>query len=396
MTKKRLLLIGAGAAGAVVAKKIDQNQEMFGYLHIASRTLDKCVKIQKELAIESSISQLDADDTDAVISCIKDVKPFLVMNLALPYQDLSIMEACLACGVHYLDTANYEPKDEAKYAYHWQWAYQERFKKAGLMALLGCGFDPGVTNAFCAYAKHYLFDGIETIDIIDCNDGNHHKAFATNFNPEINIREITQEGKYYKDGAWHSTNPLELSKMIDFPEVGPKKAYLINHEEMESLVKHMPEIKQIRFWMTFSEDYITHLRVCENLGLTRIDEIDYEGQKIIPLQFLKALLPEPASLAEHYEGKTSIGCMITGTKDGAYKQITLYNVCQHQEAFRDVGAQAVSYTTGVPAVTGAIMMAKGLWNKAGVLNIEELDSKPFLDELAKQGLPWHIKEEVLV
>ena len=387
-----ILIIGAGAAGSVVAKKCAMNREVFKKIHLASRTLDKCLKVQKECASAITVSQVDADDTAQVISLIEEHNPDVVVNMALPYQDLPIMDACLATGVHYLDTANYEPKNEAKFSYTWQWAYQDRFKEKGIMAVLGCGFDPGVISIYCAYAQNNLFDEIETIDIFDCNDGSHGKAFATNFNPEINIREVTQRGKYWKDGTWIEIDPLSISCMIDYPEVGPRKSYLIYHEEEESLVLNIKGLKQIRFWMTFSDNYIKHLEVLQNVGMTRIDPVMYNGVEIIPLQFLKHLLPEPSSLAVDYTGKTSIGIILRGTKDGKEKSYIIYNVCDHAETNREVGAQAVSYTTGVPAVTGAMMMMKGIWSGTGVFNVEQLPPEPFLEEVARQGLPWHVQK----
>lgn len=342
-----VLIIGAGAAGAVVAKKCALNRDIFKHIHLASRTLSKCEKIQQECASPITISQLDADDTAQTIALINRIKPHLVINMALPYQDLTIMDACLATGVHYMDTANYEPKDVAKFEYSWQWAYQERFREKGLMAILGCGFDPGVTNIFCSYAQEVLFDEIHTIDIIDCNDGNHGKAFATNFNPEINLREVTQRGKYWKNGEWIDIDPLSIACMIDYPEVGERKSYLIYHEEEESLVQNIKGLKQIRFWMTFSDNYIKHLDVLQNIGMTRIDPVRFQGIDIIPIEFLKALLPEPSSLAENYSGKTSIGCIIQGIKDGQQVRHLLYNVCDHAMCNKEVQAQAVSYTTGV-------------------------------------------------
>ncbi|HQO81185.1 MAG TPA: saccharopine dehydrogenase family protein [Deltaproteobacteria bacterium] len=384
-----ILIIGAGAAGSVVAKKCAMNRDVFRKIHLASRTLEKCRKVQRECVSEITVSQVDADDTAQVIRLIEEQKPDLVVNMALPYQDLSIMDACLATGVHYLDTANYEPKDEARFSYSWQWAYHDRFRDRGIMAVLGCGFDPGVTGVFSAYAQNNLFDEIETIDIIDCNDGSHGKAFATNFNPEINIREVTQRGKYWKQGRWIEIDPLSVSCMIDYPEVGPRKSYLIYHEEEESLARNIRGLRQIRFWMTFSDSYIKHLEVLQNVGMTRIDPVLYNGVEIVPLQFLKALLPEPSSLAENYTGKTSIGCIFRGRKDGRNTAYILYNVCDHAETFRELKAQAVSYTTGVPAVTGAMMVMKGVWAGRGVFNVEQLPPEPFLEEVARQGLPWH-------
>ena len=388
----RVLIIGAGAAGSVVAKKCAMNPDVFQHIHLASRRLESCVAVQKECVSPITISEVDADDTAQVIALIEQQKPDLLINMALPYQDLTLMDACLATGVHYMDTANYEPREEAKFAYHWQWAYQERFKDKGLMAILGCGFDPGVTNVFCAYARDHLFDAIEFIDIIDCNDGNHGKAFATNFNPEINLREVTQRGKYWKNGQWIEVDPVSIACTIDYPEVGPRKSYLIYHEEEESLVQNIPGLKQIRFWMTFSDNYIKHMEVLQNVGLTRIDPVMYNGTPIVPIQFLKHLLPAPSSLAEHYTGKTSIGCVIQGHKDGKPKTIVIYNVCDHAASFREVKAQAVSYTTGVPPVVGAMMLFSGQWQGKGVFNVEQLPAKPFLDELARQGLPWHVRQ----
>ncbi|NLY25837.1 MAG: saccharopine dehydrogenase family protein, partial [Bacteroidales bacterium] len=323
------------------------------------------------------------------VSLLNDFKPELVINVALPYQDLTIMDACLECGVNYLDTANYEPKDEAKYAYKWQWAYRERFEKAGLTAILGCGFDPGVTSIFTAYAAKHHFDEMHYLDIVDCNAGDHGKAFATNFNPEINIREVTQKGKYWENGQWVETEPHEIHKPLTYPDIGPKESYLIYHEELESLVKNFPTLKRARFWMTFGQEYLTHLRVIQNIGMARIDEVEYNGQKIVPIQFLKAVLPDPGELGENYTGQTSIGCRIRGIKDGKERTYYIYNNCSHEVAFKETGAQGVSYTTGVPATIGAIMFMKGLWNKPGVFNVEEFDPDPFMEQLNQQGLPWH-------
>ncbi len=387
-----ILIIGAGAAGSVVAKKCAMNREVFQKIHLASRTLEKCRKVKEECVSDITISQVDADDTAQVFRLIEKEKPDVVVNMALPYQDLPIMDACLAAGVSYLDTANYEPKDEARFSYTWQWAYQDRFRDKGIMAVLGCGFDPGVISIYCAYAQKNLLDEIHTIDIIDCNDGSHGKAFATNFNPEINIREVTQRGKYWKEGQWIEVDPLSIACMIDYPLVGPRKSYLIYHEEEESLVKNIKGLKQIRFWMTFSDNYIKHLEVLQNVGMTRIDPVMYNGVEIIPLQFLKHLLPEPSSLAENYTGKTSIGCILKGVKAGRQASYIIFNVCDHAECSRELKAQAVSYTTGVPAMTGAMMMLKGLWVGKGVFNVEELPPEPFLDEVARQGLPWQAIE----
>lgn len=387
-----VLIIGAGAAGNVVAQKCAMNKEIFGRIHLASRTISKCEAIAKRCVRPIEVSALDADNVDETVALIQKFKPALVINMALPYQDLAIMDACLKTGVHYMDTANYEPKDVAKFEYHWQWAYQERFEKAGLMAVLGCGFDPGVTNIFTAYAAKNLFDEIHYLDIIDCNAGDHGQAFATNFNPEINLREVSQDGRYFENGEWVHVPALSIGEMIDFPEVGPKKAYVIYHEELESLTKHIPHLKRARFWMTFGDAYIKHLEVLKNIGMTRIDSVEHQGMKIIPMEFLKTLLPEPSSLADGYTGKTSIGCVMQGVKNGQTKRYIIYNVCDHADTFKEVQAQAVSYTTGVPPVVGAIMMAKGLWQGKGVFNVEQLDPDAFLEELGKQGLPWHVEE----
>ncbi|RAP33693.1 saccharopine dehydrogenase [Candidatus Marinamargulisbacteria bacterium SCGC AG-410-N11] len=388
----RVLLIGVGAAGSVFAKKAAQFSNIFNDIHIASRRIESCDLVKKQVKHPLTCWQVDADDTSAVDQLLKKVKPDLVVNLALPYQDLSIMDACLENNVHYLDTANYEPKDEAKFCYKWQWDYHDRFKEKNLTALLGCGFDPGVTNIFCSYAQRHLFDQIDTIDIMDCNDGNHGHPFATNFNPEINIREITQDGKYWSNGEWVHIKALSESKVLDFPEVGPRKAYLIYHEELESLVKHIPNLKEIRFWMTFSDQYLTYLDVLQNVGLTSIKPVNYNGQQIIPLQFLKQLLPDPKSLAPNYEGKTSIGCLISGVKNKQHKKVMIYNICEHQHAYTDVQAQGVSYTTGVPAVVGARLILEKKWTQTGVVNMEQLDPVPFLDILPETGLDWKVKE----
>jgi saccharopine dehydrogenase (NAD+, L-lysine forming) len=385
-----VLIIGAGAAGSVTAQKCAMNRDVFKKVHLASRRLESCEKVAKLCVTPIEISQVDADNVDETVALIERVKPDLVINMALPYQDLPIMDACLKTGVHYMDTANYEPRDVAKFEYSWQWAYQDKYASKGIMGVLGCGFDPGVSNIFCAYAQEHLFDTIETIDIIDCNDGSHGKSFATNFNPEINLREVTQRGKYWKDGRWIEIDPLTISCMIDYPEVGPRKSYLIYHEEEESLVKNIKGLKQIRFWMTFSDNYIKHLDVLQSVGMTRIDPVMYKGTPVIPMEFLKELLPPPSSLGENYTGRTSIGCIIDGTKDGKRKTVLIYNVCDHAQCYKETKAQAVSYTTGVPPVVGAMQMFQGAWAGKGVFNVEQLPSKPFLDELGKQGLPWHV------
>ncbi len=398
----KVLIIGAGGVGNVVVKKCAMLPEVFSEIMLASRTLLKVEAAAKEVkeltGRDIQTAKVDADNVQELVALIKKFAPKLVINVALPYQDLPIMDACLETKTHYLDTANYEPKDVAKFEYSWQWAYKKRFEEAGIMALLGCGFDPGVTGVFTAHAAKYHFDkdGMEYLDIVDCNAGSHGKAFATNFNPEINIREITQRGKYWQNGDWQETEPLEINRMINYPEVGPKKSFLLYHEELESLVKNFPSIKRARFWMTFSDEYITHLRVLENVGMTRIDEVEYQGQKIVPLQFLKAVLPEPSSLGENYEGQTSIGCHIRGTKDGKPAYFFIYNNCDHAKTYKEIGAQAVSYTTGVPAMIGAKMMLEGKWMKAGVWNVEEFNPDPFMEDLNKYGLQWHEKSNEFV
>ncbi len=392
----KVLIIGAGGVGGVVTHKCAQNPNVFGEILLASRTKSRCDAIAasvKELTgREIATAAVDADDVPQTVALIREFGPELVINVALPYQDLPIMDACLEAGVHYLDTANYEPRDEAKFEYKWQWAYRERFEKAGLMALLGSGFDPGVTNVFCAHARDNLFDTIETIDILDCNGGDHGHPFATNFNPEINIREITQNGKYWERGEWKEIEAMSQSMDFDFPEVGVRKAFLLYHEELESLVMHIPGLERIRFWMTFGESYLKHLEVLQNVGMTSIEPIMFQGREIIPIEFLKALLPDPASLAENYTGKTSIGCLVKGKKDGAEKTVFIYNTCDHAETYKEVRAQAVSYTTGVPASVGAEMMLTGHWKKAGVWHMEQFDPAPFLERLGESGLPWHVKE----
>lgn len=385
----KVLIIGAGGVANVVARKCAQLPDVFSELLIASRTESKCKEIASHItSIPVGTARVDADYSDQVVAVIQQFNPELVINVALPYQDLAIMDACLETGVHYLDTANYEPKDEAKFEYSWQWAYQEKFKAKGLMALLGCGFDPGVTGVYTAYANKHHFDEMHYLDIVDCNGGDHGKAFATNFNPEINIREITQRGKYWENGAWVETEPLEIHKPISYPNIGERESYLLFHEELESITKNFPTLKRARFWMTFGKPYINHLQVLQNVGMTRIDPVLYEGKEIIPLQFLKAVLPEPSSLGENYEGETSIGCQIKGVKDGEEKTYYVYNNCSHAAAYAEVGGQAVAYTTGVPAMIGAKLMLEKKWMKPGVFNVEELDPDLFMADLNSHGLPW--------
>ncbi|MSR67928.1 saccharopine dehydrogenase family protein [Candidatus Peribacteria bacterium] len=398
MTKGTILIIGAGGVGAVVVHKCAQNADVFTDIHLASRSIEKPNAIKKDVQKRSGVTitthAVDADKPKEVAALIRKVKPVLVLNVALPYQDLSIMDACLMTGVHYIDTANYEPIDKAEFEYSWQWAYRKKFKDKGIMAVLGAGFDPGVSNMYCAYILKKHFDTIRFVDICDANAGNHGKSFATNFNPEINIREVTQGVKHWNKGKWVKTPPIMDEKSIHFtfkyPVVGDQENYLLYHEELESLVKNLPGLERIRFWMTFSQNYLTHLRVMQSIGITRIDAIDYEGKKIVPIKFLKALLPNPASLATKYTGKTVIGCIITGVKKGKESTKYIYNVCDHAECFAEIGSQAISYTTGVPAMSAAMMLMKGIWKGKGVFNMEELDPEPFLNVVSKNGLPFKV------
>ena len=387
----RVLIIGAGGVGGVVTHKCAQMPEVFSEIVLASRTLAKCEAIRDQLSRPIQTAQVDADKAPELVALIRKVAPDILINVALPYQDLTIMDACLETGVPYVDTACYEPLEEARYSYTWQWEYQDRFAARGLMALLGCGFDPGVTNIYLAHALKKHFDEIHFVDIVDCNAGQHGFAFATNFNPEINLREVTARGRYYENGQWLETDPLSVHKPFDYPEIGPRESYLMYHEELESLVRHIPGIKRIRFWMTFSQEYLTHLRVLQNVGMTRIDPVTFQGVAIVPLQFLKALLPEPSSLGETYAGKTCIGCLIEGIKDGKVRKYFIYNICDHAACYREVRANAVSYTAGVPPVLGAALMLKGVWSGAGVFNVEQLDPAPFLAEIGQYGLPWQEK-----
>ncbi len=393
----RALIIGAGGVAGVAAHKCCQNQEVFDDLMIASRTKSKCDKLKEsceeykeKIGSRTRIetARVDADKVDELCSLIGMYRPEIAINLALPYQDLTIMDACLKCGVHYLDTANYEPPDTAKFEYKWQWAYREKFKEAGLTAILGSGFDPGVTGVFSAYALKHEFDEINYIDILDCNGGDHGYPFATNFNPEINIREVSARGSYWEDGKWVETEPMEIKREYDFEGVGKKDMYLMHHEELESLGLNIKGIKRIRFFMTFGQSYLTHLKCLENVGMTSIKPIMYQGREIVPLQFLKAVLPDPATLGPRTVGKTNIGCIFVGKKDGKDKKYCLYNICDHQECYKEVGSQAVSYTTGVPAMIGAAMVLTGKWKKPGVYNVEEMDPDPFMSALNRFGLPW--------
>jgi saccharopine dehydrogenase (NAD+, L-lysine-forming) len=396
----RIMIIGAGGVATVAVHKCAQIPEVFTEILVASRTLPKCEAIRKDIKLrygrEIQIAQVDADNVPELTAAIRKFQPDVVLNLALPYQDLHIMDACLETGVHYIDTANYEPPDEAHFEYSWQWAYREKFRQKGIMAVLGSGFDPGVTNVFTAYAQKHLFDEIEYLDILDCNAGTHGHVFATNFNPEINIREVTQAVRHWEDGKWIETPAIieegSVHFSFDYPIAGAKESYLLYHEELESLVQHIKGLRRARFWMTFSDNYLNHLRVLKNVGMTRIDEVDYEGCKVVPVKFLKALLPEPASLGTKYTGKTVIGNIMSGKKDGKTITRYIYNVCDHEAAFKETGTQAIAYTTGVPAMIGAMMMLTGVWKGAGVYNIEQLDPDPFMEALNKYGLPWQVVE----
>lgn len=412
----RLLIIGCGGVASVAIQKCCQNSEVFTDICIASRTKEKCDALKDKLAgttkTRIETARVDADHVEEVIALIKDYKPDALLNVALPYQDLTIMDACLATGVDYIDTANFEPENTddqewraiyekrceelgftALFDYSWQWDYKERFENAGITALLGSGFDPGVTSVFSAYALKHYFDEIHTIDILDCNGGDHGYPFATNFNPEINLREVSSNGSYWEDGRWIETEPMEIKSKYNFPEVGEKDMYLLHHEEIESLAKNIPGVKRIRFFMTFGQSYLTHMKCLENVGMLSTSPIEFNGQEIVPIQFLKALLPDPASLGPRTKGKTNIGCIFTGVKDGKEKTIYIYNVCDHEECFKEVESQAISYTTGVPAMIGSLMVLTGQWKKPGVFNVEEFDPDPYMEALNKWGLPWVVCED---
>lgn len=393
----RVLIIGAGGVSSVVVHKCAQANDVFTEIHLASRTKAKCdaiaESVKKRYGVTVHTASVDADNVSELVALINKVKPVMVINVALPYQDLTIMDACLECNVHYLDTANYEPIDLAKFEYKWQWAYQDKFKEKGLMALLGSGFDPGVTNVFCAYGQKHLLEEIHVLDIIDANAGDHGLPFATNFNPEINIREVTARGRYWERGEWVETDPLSWKMSFDFPDgIGPKNCYLMYHEELESLVQNLKGIRRARFWMTFSDNYLNHLKVFGGVGLLGIEPIEYKGQSIVPIQFLSKLLPDPASLGPLTKGKTCIGCVMQGIKNGQEKTYYVYNICQHEDCYEELGSQAISYTTGVPAMIGAMMMVTGKWMKAGVWNMEQMDPDPFMEQLNKFGLPWQVAE----
>lgn len=412
---KKVLVIGCGGVASVAIQKCAQNAQVFNEICIASRALSKCEalkeKIQEHTSAVITTRKVDADSVEQLTELINDVRPDIVLNLALPYQDLTIMDACLECGVHYVDTANYECEDTndpewrkiyearckekgftAYFDYSWQWAYHKKFEEKGLTALLGTGFDPGVTSVFTAYAQKHYFDEIHTIDILDCNGGDHGYPFATNFNPEINLREVSANGSYWENGQWVETEPMEIKRVYNFDGVGEKDMYLLHHEEIESLAKNIPHVKRIRFFMTFGQSYLTHMKCLENVGMLGTEPVEFNGQQIVPIQFLRTLLPDPASLGPRTVGKTNIGCIFTGIKDGKQRSVYIYNVCDHQECFREVGSQAISYTTGVPAMIGTSLLMQGLWKKPGVFNVEEFDPDPFMDALNKWGLPWQVEE----
>ena len=389
----KVLIIGAGGVGTVVAHKVAQNPDVFTEIMIASRTKSKCDAVAKAIGNPNiKTARVDADSVDELVALFNSFKPEIVINVALPYQDLTIMEACLKSGVNYLDTANYEPKDVAHFEYSWQWAYKKRFEDAGLTAILGCGFDPGVSGIYTAYAAKHHFDEIQYLDIVDCNAGNHHKAFATNFNPEINLREVSAPGSYWENGHWVEIPPMSIKREYNFDEVGEKDMYLLHHEEIEALAKNIPGVKRIRFFMTFGQSYLTHMKCLENVGLLSTTPITFNGQQIVPIQFLKELLPDPSTLGPRTVGKTNIGCIFTGIKDGKERSIYIYNVCDHQECYREVESQAISYTTGVPAMIGTMMVVSGLWNKPGVYTTDEFDPDPYMEALNKWGLPWKVVE----
>lgn len=389
----KVMIIGAGGVGNVVAQKVAQLPDVFTEVVLASRTLEKCDAIAASLSRPVKTVAVNADNVPELVALLKAEQPELVINVALPYQDLTIMDACLEAGVHYMDTANYEPLDTAKFEYSWQWAYQEKFEKAGLTALLGSGFDPGATNMFTAYmAKHY-FDEIHELDIIDVNGGDHGYPFATNFNPEINIREVTAECRHWEDGQFITTDAMSKKASFTCPEeVGTFNIYRMYHEELESLTKHFPTIKKAQFWMSFGESYLKHLEVLGNVGMTSIEPVNFNGVEIVPIQFLRQLLPEPSTLGPRTHGKTCIGCVVKGVKDGVEKTMYLYQIKDHQDCYKEVLSQAISYTTGVPAMIGAKMIVEGHWKKPGVWNMEQLDPDLFMEDMNKYGLPWHIVE----
>ncbi|MBL7115055.1 MAG: saccharopine dehydrogenase family protein [Kiritimatiellae bacterium] len=389
----KVMIIGAGGVSRVVVHKCAGLPEVFGEIVLASRTMSKCEAIAAELDRPILTCSVDADNVPELTALLEKHRPDLVLNVALPYQDLHIMDACLAAEIDYIDTANYEPTDTAKFEYSWQWDYHDRFREAGVTAVLGSGFDPGVTSVFAMYLRKHYFDEVRAIEIVDCNAGDHGQPFATNFNPEINIREVTAKGRYWQAGEWIETEPLSVSRPFVLPEgLGTMNIYTMYHEELESLARHIPELKRARFWMSFSDNYLKHLEVLGNVGMTRIDEVEFKGQKIVPLQFLKALLPDPASLGPLTKGQTCIGCIVSGVKDGMPKRYYIYNICSHEAAYRETNSQAISYTTGVPAMIGAKLVLQHVWDGDGVFNMEEMDPDPFMEDLNCFGLPWKVVE----
>ncbi|MFK7893080.1 MAG: saccharopine dehydrogenase family protein [Granulosicoccus sp.] len=392
----KVLVVGAGGVGSVVIHKMAMNPQLFPDITLASRRLVKCDEIaeavEKRLGVSIKTAELDAMDVAATSALIRKSGAELLVNVALPYQDLALMDACLEAGCHYLDTANYEPPEKAEFEYSWQWAYQERFRQAGLTAILGSGFDPGVTSIFATWLRKHKLDTVRLLDILDCNGGDNGKPFATNFNPEINIREVTAPVRHWENGQWVASEPMSTKVAFDFPGVGEKNMYLMYHEELESLKTHIPELQRARFWMTFGEAYINHVTVLQNIGMTSIEPVMHDGVEIIPLQFLKTVLPDPGELGELTKGKTCIGDIATGEKDGQEKTLYIYNICDHEACFAEVGSQAVAYTTGVPAMIGAAQVLKGHWREPGVWNTEQLDPDDFMQMLNTQGLPWDVHE----
>jgi saccharopine dehydrogenase (NAD+, L-lysine-forming) len=392
----KVLIIGAGGVGGVVAHKCAQAPDVFSTIVLASRSLPRCEVVKGQIrqmyGRDIQIARLDASNVAQTTALLRGLKPDVVINAALPYQNLAIMDACLQARVDYLDMASYQAPDLARFEYERQWQYHDRYRDAGIMALFGCGMDPGVTNLFCAYARKKLYDELHYIDILHCNDGDHGHSFATDRNAELHIRAITGPGRYWEDGAWRETESLAESMTFDFPEVGPRKAYLLHHEELESLALHIKGLRRIRFWMTFDDEHLIHLRVLKSVGMTSLKPVELQGHSIVPIQLLGALLPDPASLGPTYTGKTSIGCLFDGMKQGKRKRVFIYNVCDHARSYQEARAHAVSYATGATAMVGAMMMLDRTWRDTGVFNMEQLDPVPFLDALAGHGLPWHVKE----
>jgi len=391
-----ILVVGAGGVGSVGVHKMAMNSDLFQQITLASRRKFKCDEIAASVKQRTGVSidtaELDAMDVDATVALIRKTGAQLLVNLALPYQDLVLMDACLKAGIHYIDTANYEPPDKAEFQYSWQWAYQDKFKEAGLTAILGSGFDPGVTSIYATWLRKHKLDSLKYIDILDCNAGDNGKPFATNFNPEINIREVTQDARHWENNEWVTSPAMTHKVAFDFPVVGEKNMYLMYHEELESLKTHFPEIQRARFWMTFGDAYINHVTVLQNIGMTSIEPVKHNGMDIVPLQFLKSVLPDPGELGELTKGKTCIGDIVTGIKNGIEKTYYIYNICDHESCYDEVGSQAVAYTTGVPAMIGAAQVLKGNWREPGVWNTEQLNPDDFMEMLNQHGLPWQVDE----